>query len=1488
MVLSVASGYSPEYLLKEVATGRENYYTGAVTDGEPPGRWWGAGAEKLGLTGLVEAQDMRAVYERFLDPRAEGFSDPELWDDVDTLGHAGRKYKTEEQLYAAAVEREPGATGERLAELRTEAGKKARHNVAFFDLTFNVQKSVTLVHTAFEAQETAARQAGDEETAAAWAQFRTAVEDAIWAGNNAGLAYFAEKAGYTRTGHHGGEAGRWADAHGWTVASFLQHDSREHDPHLHIHNALLNRVEDPEGVWLTLDGQSLYRWRPAAAAVAERTMEEHLSHALGVLVATRPDGKAREIVGVVQEAMDLISTRRHQVTAKTQELVDAYEQRYGRAPNGLQRERLAQQATLATRAAKSHTGESRNELLDRIDSRIRADIDGGLAGVAHTVLGARPDAVAAQEWSPQAVIEVALEQVQSTKAGWTKADLTSAINTALPDHLGITDGRDIGQLLDSLTDKALQYATTLDQARPGDELLPAELRLDNGDSSYQAPGSRLYATPEHVRTERALVAATASGGAAALPHPVPDRFLRALAESGIELGPDQAAAVRGVLTSGARVETLVGPAGTGKSFIVGTIAQAWNDPAHAGGPDSGVRRVFGLATSQIATEVLKAEGLDASNVAAWLAAQRRLSAGAGSPGPRPIDADQAWRLRAGDLVVVDESAMTDTAALAAIHQHVDTAGAKLLLVGDHRQLAAVGAGGAMDLVAASGARYELAEARRFNQEWERSASLRLRDGDESVLRDYHQHGRLLDAGTRDEAEASAAAAWLGDTLAGRRSLLVVDTNEQAARVSSAIRAELVRLGQVQEDGVQLGLQGTYAGVGDLVEARKLDWTLAGYEGNPRGAINREHYRVQAVRPDGGLEVAVITGRTPDGDVLGGRLVLPPAYVAGHLALGYASTVHAAQGGTVDTTHTIVSGRTGPAGLYVGMSRGRDANTAHVITRATVDDPARGDERHELHRDPIAVLVGQLSDRDSLTSRSAVAIADESAAVAGSTQTAGERLADAAHIAATARTVGWLDQLTAAGHLSPEQRARIAAEDGAPSLARVLRRAELAGHDPHQLLVDAVAERPLTGAKNTTNVLHARITDGNTRRFDPVGTTWADWKPRTGDHEWDTYLDALAAAADQRTAELGRVAAKDAPVWAVEALGAVPEDPREREHWQQRAGAIAAYRELRGHDDPADALGPAPTPGQVEAYAAYRNAWRAAGRPDIDRAEHEMSDGLHRMRIIAWEREKAWGPRYVGNELAGTHQAADQHRRTAALRAAEADAAADPADRDRLHTESAQAAALAATLDGRIAELEKLDDARAVFLGHTAVTRSNAEVSQYILAERHAHDTEPEPRVTAQEWLDAENAARIADDENRAITEHDLQSDNDDHGAAVQRHRTEDVEVNRDNEAGDDHRDDGTAAAVPDVRDVAAAEPKQTGEDIVQEASAQDTAAAIARARRSLAEIEARRVLDACADEDERTAEAARWATDESDLTDHTDQHDDAGDVFAREPAELPT
>src|SRR5439155_25521485 len=128
---------------------------------------------------------------------------------------------------------------------------------------------------------------------------------------------------------------------------------------------------------------------------------------------------------------------------------------------------------------------------------------------------------------------------------------------------------------------------------------------------YQRPGSRLYATSEHVRSERALRAAAVERGAVFLQAERVSGFLNRLAESGIELGVDQAAAVRGVLTSGASVEALVGPAGTGKSFVVGVLNHAWTDPALWDGQH---RKVVGLAASQIATNVLAEEGLTARNI----------------------------------------------------------------------------------------------------------------------------------------------------------------------------------------------------------------------------------------------------------------------------------------------------------------------------------------------------------------------------------------------------------------------------------------------------------------------------------------------------------------------------------------------------------------------------------------------------------------------------------------------------------------------------------------------------------------------------------------------------------------------------------------------------------------------------------------------------------------------------------------------------------
>jgi hypothetical protein len=1449
-VLTIHSGHSVNYYLEQVATGREGYYTGAVAEGEPPGRWSGRGAAALGLSGLVDAQDATAVFAHFVDPRDEHFRDPERWGEAATLGHTGRKYLRAEEIYAAALAREPDADFERRDELRLDAAKRARHNVAFLDATFSVQKSISLVHIAFEAYEVTARRAGDLEAAEAWATHRRAVEDAVWAGNNAMLDYLAEKAGYSRVGHHGGAGGRWIDAHDWTIASFFQHDTRDHDPHLHVHNTILNRVECVDGEVRTLDGRSLYLYRAAAAAVAERTTEEYLTRSVGAPLAMRPDGKAREVLGVARELIEAVSSRRREIGPKAAELVAAYEAVTGRVPRGRALDQLYRLATDKTRPAKSHTGESREEFLHRVDGIVRrvdrevsAATGAGLMKLAEEVVARAGEPPHGQSWSPHAVLVTAIAAVGDKKGGWTEAELTREINNALPDYLGGLIGAEVAELLDRLTAQGMALVSALEEPTPGDDVLTEGQRLANGSSAYNQPGAKLYASREHIRTERVLQAAATQRGAPALPSAAVEAFLAGLGESGIELGADQAAAVAGVLSSGACVESLVGPAGTGKSFVTGMLAQAWTDPALWGGQP---RQVVGLATTEQATQVLEGEGLSARNIARWLAIQDRLAAG------HPVGDDQAWQLGAGDLVMVDESAMVDTTALAAVHQHVSAAGAKLLLTGDHRQLAAIGAGGGMELVVDAGASYELTEARRFAHDWERDASLRLREGDETVLTEYHKQGRLLDCGTIEQAEDSATSAWLADTLAGKHSLLSVNSNEQAARLSAKLRAEFIRLGRVEETGaVPVGVQGNYAGTGDLVQARRIARHLVGYEGNRAGPMNRQQYRVLQTRDDGGLVVAPILGRDPEGNPeLGQTLSLPGSYVREHIELGYAATEYSIQGVTVTSTHNLTTSRTRRGSFYMAMTRGRDANTAHVATQTVPDpDAAPGEVLDAIHRDPRALLALAFEhDRPEL---SALAIHAESVAEARSVRTAIERLAERAGELGIGRCAIWLDQLVDQGHLTPGPRRRIAAEDGAATLARVLRRAELAGHDPLQVLQQAVTEQDFDGARRLTNILYARITNNPNLSLDPVGESFTQRIPQMDNPEDQRYLTVLAAAADARREELATQALDQPPGWAVEAFGPIPADPHEQDTWAHRVGIVAAHRELSGHTDPHSAIGAPPAPGQPEHYASWRAAWRALGRPEADTEETLMSEGQLRIRIRAWEREKVWAPDNVTHKLAGTRQAAAHHRKTATLRAADAHAATDPKTRTRLQQEAAEAAALADLLDTQITQLTETDDIYSSYLVNTAVTRANAHRAELELTHRHTSTPPPDDATTTQDWLAAEQQARHIDDAYRDIHDHDLA----DHETTSLPNTTHDGPI--------------VETAIPDIRELAATHAPRPVDDSVHVPTVEDTTDNLARARAALAETQQRQALEARhAAEYAHSQQLTRWQTEEDQAAEH--------------------
>jgi hypothetical protein len=126
--------------------------------------------------------------------------------------------------------------------------------------------------------------------------------------------------------------------------------------------------------------------------------------------------------------------------------------------------------------------------------------------------------------------------------------------------------------------------------------------------------------------------------------------------------------------------------------------------------------------------------------------------------------------------------------------------------------------------------------------------------------------------------------------------------------------------------------------------------------------------------------------------------------------------------------------------------------------------------------------------------------------------------------------------------------------------------------------------------------------------------------------------------DARKDRIGEHATEHAPPWAVAALGPVPQDPPGRLDWQHRAGSIGAWRELSGHRDPADPIGPEPVAAAPDLRAAWHEALAAlgpSGGPDV----RGMADGRLLHLRDTYPVETAWAPQWVGDELRQVRAAA---------------------------------------------------------------------------------------------------------------------------------------------------------------------------------------------------------------------------------------------------------
>ena len=325
------------------------------------------------------------------------------------------------------------------------------------------------------------------------------------------------------------------------------------------------------------------------------------------------------------------------------------------------------------------------------------------------------------------MIAQAIADVEATRAEWNRHDLVAGIVRHLPEQLGGLSAEEVRNLVDELADKALTFAVDRDVITltvPELIEVPDELRRADGRSQFEPHRPERYATKAQLEREDSLLAAARQTGAPQVQEPQIEKMLR---DTG--LASDQREAVAEVLGSGKRVEVLVGPAGTGKSYTVGTLVELWRE---AFGTD-----VFGIAVSQNAVGVLRKEGIErGANVTQFLDWHARLAAGEitddrrDDPAPSRIprhgytgdyssryarqrpaahrevrpDPREKYALHKGDLLVIDEASTIATVQLTRVVQIANDAGAKVLVTGDPSQLGAVGVGGAMQLLVDAGRR----------------------------------------------------------------------------------------------------------------------------------------------------------------------------------------------------------------------------------------------------------------------------------------------------------------------------------------------------------------------------------------------------------------------------------------------------------------------------------------------------------------------------------------------------------------------------------------------------------------------------------------------------------------------------------------------------------------------------------------------------------------------------------------------------------------
>jgi conjugative relaxase-like TrwC/TraI family protein len=1000
-----------------------------------------------------------------------------------------------------------------------------RNGLPAYDVVFRPVKSVSILYAL-----------GDPHTGRA-----------VLAAHQAGVA---QAAAYL-DGHLGVRRGHGGAEHvvggGLLAVGFDHRTSREGDPLLHTHLVIANRVQGPDGRWTAPDGRDLWRHRLAADSIYRAAYQRELARTLGVAWTAADRYGNRELHGVSEQLVRAFSKRTDQIDLELERL---------EATGRTRTPRLVKWAVHATRKPKQH------EAPETIYARWRGEA---------AELGQDPDTLVRQVTGRvrDRTPPVSEQTVRALFARLAGPDgLTAQASTFARQDVIVALGAGLAgatrQELEGLADRfCAERAVSVVADRALEE--------------------RRWSTPELLGVEQRLVAA-AVDRAGEQTGVVAHASVRATLAAHPSVAPsgEQAGLVRDVCLDGAGVRVVVGRPGTGKTYTLGVARHAFQ---------LGGYRVLAAAPTGIATVSLEAEGFEeVATVDRLLVDLDRERATARSPngqrGPGRHSASEGPLLDARTVVVVDEAGMVGSRKLARLLDHAQRAGAKVVLVGDDRQLAAIDAGGGFRALRLRLGASELVENRRQLHAWQREAIELVRQGqvDEAVEL-YRAHDRVVAADSKPALTLALLHDWWqawqdAERDPDRDVVVLAARRDEVDRLNTACQQVLATRGRLGPE--RLKVEDREVAVGDRVVCGKNALGQLGIANGTRGMVT-------ALDP----AARTLTIRT-EGEH-GREVTLPRRYLDGRgrdernrrVDLAYATTGHRAQGLTKWRALVRVTGAEDGNWFTVQLSRAKEDTRLYAVVGP---EPQGAAELDLPQRDP-GDACEQLARALSRPGGETLAIDTTSTLDVG-------RLSTRELRAERNRLRGLLAQ-------APRDRAR--------ELARATARREQAD----QALAAARQQQP--AGRQHNNMLRRRGVEQRSvqagtvavaeqqanRAVDREQELRAHQQQRVGWFETNAplgpaYQQVIRQLAwQQRATGLAHEAiGHDRPGYLREALGPVPASTRGKRAWRHGAAAITEYRAVWGITDPEHALDPQPRD------PAQRVDWQHA-RAAVERVHHKQ-------------------------------------------------------------------------------------------------------------------------------------------------------------------------------------------------------------------------------------------------------------------------------------------